>query len=66
MAVPVQTEGALRLGEARALFEGSYRESFDVSPDGKRFLMLKQGDAAGINELSIVVNWLEELKRLVP
>jgi Tol biopolymer transport system component len=66
MAVPVQTAVALRLGEARALFEGSYRDSFDVSPDGKRFLMLRQADASGITELRIVVNWTEELKRLLP
>ena len=43
--------------------------TYDASPDGKRFLMIK--DAAlppAVVPASIVVvqNWLEELKRLVP
>ena len=44
--------------------------TYDASPDGKRFLMIKDAGAAGpaVAPASIVVvqNWLEELKRLVP
>ena len=44
--------------------------TYDVSPDGKRFLMIKEAGVAGpaVAPASIVVveNWLEELKRLVP
>ncbi len=36
----------------------------DISPDGERFLVIKEGAAAA--EFVIVVNWFEELKRLVP
>jgi serine/threonine-protein kinase len=43
--------------------------SYDVSPDGQRFLMIKESGADGpIAPASIVVvrHWVEELKRLVP
>jgi hypothetical protein len=44
---------------------------YDVSPDGKRFLMIKEsateaqktGEAAVIN---VVLNWAEELKSKLP
>ncbi len=43
---------------------------YDVSLDGKRFLMIKEGaatDAAALAEqITVVQNWHEELKRLVP
>jgi hypothetical protein len=41
---------------------------YDVSPDGQRFLMLKDRDpTAGAAAPTIVVvqHWVEELKRLV-
>ena len=56
------------------LFRGDYllgnrseHETFDVAPDGKRFLMVKNVDMANAPQASIVVvqNWFEELKRLV-
>lgn len=39
-----------------------------VSPDGKRFLVIKEGGADGgqTNELVVVENWFEELKKLAP
>jgi Tol biopolymer transport system component len=44
--------------------------TYDVSPDGQRFLMVVERDPSG-NEIStgrivVVQNWTEELKRLVP
>ncbi len=38
MAVAVQLGDAFEAGEPEALFEGRYRRSFDVHPDGDRFL----------------------------
>jgi Tol biopolymer transport system component len=57
--------------EASYLVEtGIGARSYDVSADGKRFLMIKQGGAAGQTgseaKLIVVQNWLEELKQLVP
>ena len=41
--------------------------NYDVSPDGKRFLMVKQpANQAAAPQIIVVQNWFEELKRLVP
>ncbi len=59
------------------LFEGRYGASanqigrtYDIAPDGKRFLMIKPGGSADQTavptSLVVVQNWREELKRLVP
>jgi len=37
---------------------------YDVTSDGQRFLMIKQGDASA--RIVVVENWHQELKRLVP
>jgi len=39
---------------------------YDISPDGKRFLMMKEGTAQEQAQINVVLNWFEELKRLVP
>jgi Tol biopolymer transport system component len=68
MAVPVDTAGPeFSVGRPAKVFDTKYWGNFysyDVTPDG-RFLMLKD---IGQSEASIVVvlNWHEELKRLVP
>jgi Tol biopolymer transport system component len=53
----------------RMLFEGRFdihprhEGIYDVSPDGKRFLMVKSAGAeSGLSKLNVVVNWFEELK----
>jgi hypothetical protein len=60
----------------RIIAEGSYyfgdqgsSRTFDISPDGKRFLMVKGSaadEASPLHNVIIVQNWTEELKRLVP
>ena len=44
--------------------------TYDVSPDGQRFLMIKEGggtdQTAAPPQLIVVQHWVEELKRLVP
>lgn len=37
--------------------------NYDVSPDGERFLMVKDESSSG--RLNIVLNWLEELRQRV-
>jgi hypothetical protein len=44
---------------------------WDISPDGKRFLMMKEAASTalpdgGPRKINIVVNWFEELKQRVP
>jgi hypothetical protein len=76
MTVAVQTQGAVfAAGKPVRLFEGPYFDGaglntvrhYDVTPDGQRFLMLKDTGGEGNGAQIIVVqNWFEELKRLVP
>ncbi len=62
-------------GKPGVLFEGRYvshsnppgYQYYDISPDGKRFLMLKEENLAEAQTpINVVLNWFEELKRLVP
>ncbi len=69
MAVEVSTGSSFTAGKPRLLFEGQYVSvssyvSYDVTPDGRRFLMLKDmvADKAP-GHLNLVENWFEELKR---
>jgi hypothetical protein len=77
MAVPIHQSGpTLAPGAPQAVFKGRpYGTGFggrhyDVSPDGGRFLMLKNeqatDDATPYRSLIVVQHWTEELKRLVP
>jgi Protein kinase domain/WD40-like Beta Propeller Repeat len=43
---------------------GTTSRTFEVAPDGQRFLMIK--DTNDNREFVVVQNWYEELKRLVP
>ena len=48
---------------------GNAGRTYDISADGQRFLMIKQGGADGTaasTSLIVVQHWDEELKRLVP
>ena len=68
MAVDYQVQPTFSAGKPHMLFEGSFTPSprsapdYDVSPDGQRFLMLKAGQQSE-REISIVLNWPEELKQ---
>ncbi len=76
MLVPIRTGTELLPGRPAELFEGWYQmgdiqsapnTNYDVSLDGKRFLMLR--DVAGghlDSRIQVVFNWHEELLRLVP
>ena len=61
------TDGEASLSKPELLFEAQARFGvFDVSPDGQRFLMVSTGDYQRPNRLNLVLNWHEELERLVP
>jgi len=69
MVVAIETEPELALGVPRALFRKAVRvtpdpRNYDVSSDGQRFVMVEGG--AETTEIRIVLNWFEELERLVP
>jgi Tol biopolymer transport system component len=72
-AVPIRTGQELQLGEPRPLFEGAYRRDLDeghsyaVAPDGSRFLMIRHDDEDfAASELTVVMNWFEELESIAP
>jgi dipeptidyl aminopeptidase/acylaminoacyl peptidase len=72
MVVEVTAQPKFSAGEPRMLFEGQYLPTpltfpdYDVSRDGQRFLMLKPaGQAQASTQINVVLNWTEELKRLV-
>jgi serine/threonine-protein kinase len=73
MAVPVQPANSFTAGNPQVVFDGPYVApnpgiTYDVSPDGKRFLMIKAAQPTGAAskppQLVIVLNWFEELKRV--
>jgi serine/threonine-protein kinase len=74
MAVDIATQPSFTVGKPRVLFEGRYvpppgtSPNYDVSPDGQHFLMIKPSEAgeAAPAQINVVLNWFEELKRLVP
>ena len=63
--VSVQMEPEFKASQPRTLFEGSYFRGFDVFPDGQHFLMMKKGINSPL-PIQVVLNWFEELERLVP
>ena len=72
MVVSIRTEPTFNASRPQVLFEGSYlvttltrgNQYYDISPDGQRFLMIKEPE--GQSQINVVLNWFEELKRLVP
>jgi Tol biopolymer transport system component len=73
MAVPVQTSGSqFTFGKPAKVFDTKYAGNFysyDVTPDGRRFLMMKGSEAAGRGQprsIVVVLNWFEEVRGRVP
>jgi len=70
MAVKIDADSEFRFERPEVLFEENYyhdyNPSYDVGPDG-RFLMIQRGEQEpGQAQIHVVINWFEELKRLVP
>ena len=55
------------ISDRRTLFDGDYLQAngrmYDISPDGKRFLMVKLSSE---DDLHVVLNWTQELLERVP
>jgi serine/threonine-protein kinase len=73
MAVDITAQPGFSAGRPKVLFEGPYLLSaanlpaYDMSRDGQRFLMVKEGpEEQAPTQINVVLNWFEELKRLVP
>ncbi len=80
MVVDFTTEPTFAPGSPRILFEEPYRfhgggyemggwSNHDIYPSGQQFLMIQaieQEDEDVVTRINVVLNWFEELKRLVP
>ena len=73
MGVGITTVPALRADTPRVLFEVSYspgvwyNPDVHLSADGERFVMVTKDETWGVaTEIKVVLNWFEELNRLVP
>ena len=69
-AIPITPGATFSAGESHELFTGQYAQTswdtgYDVGIDG-RFLMMKPVGTPPRDQIIIVQNWIEELKRLVP
>jgi Tol biopolymer transport system component/predicted Ser/Thr protein kinase len=70
MAVETNTKANFSAGTPKVLFEGHYATyntmpAYDVTPDGQHFLLAKTAEQ-GPQEISVVLNWTEELKQKAP
>ncbi len=75
LSVPFDVKSGRARGGPTVVFEGPYASylggfrlrDYDVTPDGKRFVMLKElpGTGGGLapTQISVVLNWFEELKQ---
>ena len=76
MVLAVEIEPTFSPGNPEILVQGAYRTGsgapgrpLDISPDGQRFLMIKDAatdDSAPAPQIILVQNWFEELKARVP
>lgn len=73
MSTAVTATPEFATGTPQKLFQGLFvtsglSRSYDVSPDGRRFIMVQPREQAPLPVAQIVVvqNWVEELKRLAP
>jgi len=69
--VPIHTAPTFSAGIPTKVFDTRYfnggnGRSYDVSPDGQRFLMIKASATEQAPSMVVVLNWLEELKAKLP
>jgi serine/threonine-protein kinase len=66
----VVTQPTFSSSRSRVLFEGSFQlggavNDYDLTPDGREFLMLRDDSPhRGFTEYKVILNWFQELKKL--
>jgi len=72
MVVPIETSSSFHAGTPTNLFNEVYDlrsnsgQTYTVDPRGGRFLMIRPPKEDSSAHIRVVVNWFEELRRLVP
>ena len=72
MAVSFDANKELIIGKPILLFSGNYKGSsgpwgrnYDITPDGKKFLMIEEGQMTSTaTQINIILNWTEDLKHI--
>ena len=68
VSAEIQPGPTFSVGKQRTLFSASQFSrpgplpSFSLTPDSKRFLMVREGEATQQSELIVAENWLEGLR----
>jgi serine/threonine-protein kinase len=70
VALAVSPDGSIsttpkRLFDRSGFYVGRFH-SYDVSSDGKQFLMIRRDPESAPRQLNVILNWSEELEKLVP
>jgi serine/threonine-protein kinase len=68
MMVEVETDSAFTAAKPKLLFEGQFEThriaaNYDITNDGRRFLMIRSEKESAPKKLQVVLNWSEEVKR---
>jgi serine/threonine-protein kinase len=70
VALAVSPDGSISTTPQRLFdrsgFYVSRFHTYDVSKDGKRFLMIRRDPESAPRQLNVILNWSEELEKLVP
>ena len=71
MSVDIESRPSFNWGNEQVVFEGNFyshlnHTTYCITPDGNRFMMEKPKGDLVVRQINVVLNWFEELKRLVP
>jgi Tol biopolymer transport system component len=71
MAADIDVESGFSAARPRQLFSAAFtrrtgRWSYDISPDGQHFVMLRDAAGASRSQINILLNWFGQLSRQVP
>jgi serine/threonine-protein kinase len=67
IAVPVTAGTEFSWAKSQVVFDSRYEtlegaRNYDVSPDGKSFVVVRSEGAAGAEQFNVVLNWFTELR----
>jgi hypothetical protein len=70
--VDITTGPPITVGTPRVIFKRRYTRgdgvwpNYDVTPDGRRLLMIRSTAQDAPSRVNVVLNWLDDLKPLAP
>jgi hypothetical protein len=65
MRVPVQTSPAFSAGTPELLFDGPFVQ-LEVTSDHQRFIATVQKQKNQPDQMNVIVNWFDEVRKLAP